>query len=240
MKTLFQFALLAGLCCTACSNNEARSTASLEAEKFEYKRTKAHRNAQVLMDEEFYWSPIAQSGPFGNDEGSEAAYSFERWRRTNSSRSPMHFLHDLIVTWEYPYFDLHELDTAKIGAYVADKDHLNEKEIETAMALLKARSDSSVSNLTDEELRDLVVHTAGGMGGDFLIGQDNAIIGTAFAQLALEGTIDEELKQLTAIALQRELLPMLLNTFERSYLETRAGQLTKMREVLGKVKTFRQ
>lgn len=239
MKTLLQFALFAVLCCTACSNNEARSTASLEGEKFEYKRAKAHPNAQVLMDEEFYWSPIAQSGPFGNDEGSDAAYSFERWR-TNSSRNPMHFLHDLIITWEYPYFDLHELDTAKIGAYVADKDHLNEKEIETTMALLKAMPDSSVSNLTDEQLRDLVVHTAGGMGGDFLIGQDNAIIGTAFAQLALEGTMDEELKQLTAIALQRELLPMLLDSFEPGYRETRAEQLTKMREVLGKVKTLRQ
>lgn len=239
MKTLFQLTLLGTFFCIACSNNSANPTGSYGAEKFEFRREIAHPNAQALMDEEFYWSPVAQSGPFGNDDGSDAAYAFEQWRRTNPSRSPMHFLHGLITTWEYPYFDLHELDTAKIGAYLTNKNHLDAKEIETTMNMLKARPDSSVSNLTDEQLRDLVIQTSASMGGEYLLGQDNAIIGTAFAQLALDGVIEEDLHRLTLIALQRELLPLLLNSHEPAYRNTRKDQLNKMRELLGKVKTRR-
>jgi len=72
------------------------------------------------------------------------------------------------------------------------------------------------------------------MGATYLLDQDNAIIGTAFAQLVLEGHIAPDLKKLTVTAIQRELLPMLINRWEPSYRETRRTQLLKMLRVIRK------
>ncbi len=72
------------------------------------------------------------------------------------------------------------------------------------------------------------------MGGDFLLGQDNAIIGTGFAQFVLEGKIDDELKALTITALNRQLLPVLIDRYDDNYRDERKEQLTKMLEVIRK------
>jgi len=53
----------------------------LNGEKFEFSLATAHPNAKVLMKEDFYWSPIDESGPFGSDAGSDAAYGFQKWRK---------------------------------------------------------------------------------------------------------------------------------------------------------------
>jgi len=40
------------------------------------------------MKEDFYWSPIDESGPFGSDAGSDAAYGFQKWRKSHPTTSP--------------------------------------------------------------------------------------------------------------------------------------------------------
>jgi uncharacterized protein YfeS len=40
--------------------------------KFEFSPKTAHPNAQALMKEDFFWSSIDESAPFGSDGGSDA------------------------------------------------------------------------------------------------------------------------------------------------------------------------
>ena len=73
----------------------------------------AHPKAQKLLTEDFYWSPIEETGPFGSDDGSDAFYGFKDWREENKNESPLVYLKELIEGWGYDPLDLHELnDTA--------------------------------------------------------------------------------------------------------------------------------
>jgi uncharacterized protein YfeS len=56
-----------------------------------------------------------------------------------------------------------------------------------------------------------------GMGRIYLLGLDNAIIGTGFSELVLKGHISHDIKNLTIIAIQRELLPLLIKNYEVNY-----------------------
>ncbi len=87
-------------------------------ETFELSPEYAHANAQKLLTEDFYWSPIEEGGPFGNDDGSDAFYEFRKWRKTNKDQNPVVFLNHLIDNWGYPKFDFKELDSAKIEEYI--------------------------------------------------------------------------------------------------------------------------
>ena len=88
--------------------------------------------------------------------------------------------------------------------------------------------------ISDSEIDEAVKSSMKNMGATYLLGQDNAVIGTAFAQLVLEGQVDPELKKLTIAVIQRELLPMLINRYEPAYQKTRRAQLSKMLDVIRK------
>jgi len=167
--------------------------ATIDTFRFSY--INANPKAKKLMKEDFFWDPIAETGPFGSDDGSDAAYGFRKWIASNKGADPLIYLRHLIIVWGYPYFDLVELDAAKINEYMkADKN----------------------------------------MGASYLLGQDNAIIGTAFAQLSLEGQVTPDLKRLTVTAIQRELLPLLIDRWNVEYRKTRRTQLNKMLDVIRK------
>ena len=152
---------------------------------FRYSFDAANPKAQKLMKEDFFWSPIEETAPFGSDDGSDAAYGFYRWRPDHKQTDPMKYLNELFARWNYPLFDRNELDSIKIN-----------------------------------------------MGIRFISGQDAAIIGTGFAQLVLEGMISPDLKKLTAIAIERQLLPFLLSRYPVDYQKIRKDQLTKMLYVI--------
>ena len=98
--------------------------------RFEFSLKTAHSNAAVLMQEDFYWSPIEETGPFGSDDGSDAAYGFVEWRQRFPFAGPLAYLKDLIPRWGYPYFDWNELDTAKIRAYIILPAQIDKKSME--------------------------------------------------------------------------------------------------------------
>jgi uncharacterized protein YfeS len=155
----------------------------------------AHPNAKALLTEDFYWSPIEETAPFGSDDGSDSFYGFKDWRRSNKSSSPLIYLRDLIDGWGYKHFDWKEMDTMKIQKYISSDP----------------------------------------IGSSMLIGQDNAIIAVGFGQFALEGKIDQDIQELTGIAIKRELEPILIREFRPDYHGTRKEQLNKMFVVLGKM-----
>jgi uncharacterized protein YfeS len=67
----------------------------------------AHPAAQKLMDEDFYYSPIEESGPFGSDDASDTFSGFQKWRVDHPTNDPLAFLEEQFHSWGYPPFDLH-------------------------------------------------------------------------------------------------------------------------------------
>ncbi|HSV11878.1 MAG TPA: hypothetical protein VLI68_13975, partial [Hanamia sp.] len=61
-----------------CSNGQTKNNNVTHQNKamdnFEYTFKSANPKAQALMTDEFYWSPIEETAPFGSDDGSDAAY----------------------------------------------------------------------------------------------------------------------------------------------------------------------
>lgn len=207
-------------------------------ESFQYTLKSAHPNAQALMTDEFFFSPIEETAPFGSDDGSDAAYGFREWRLSNKTVSPVTYLKDLIASWQYPFFDYNEIDTIKIKEYINQKKELSEEYIQQQINMLKEIENKtptmSGNKLDDKKLREVIISSSQSMNGTFLLGQDNAIIGIGFAQFVLEGIVDNDIKDLTTKAIKRQMLPLLINRYDENYREKRKKQLTKMLEVINK------
>ena len=74
------------------------------------------------------------------------------------------------------------MDTRKIREFIFSKANMDEADIERQVQLRKRFKNSagnSLRNIDDEQLRQIVLSER--RRGGFLLGQDNAIIGTAFA-----------------------------------------------------------
>jgi hypothetical protein len=86
--------------------------------------------------------------------------------------------------------------------------------------------------ISDSEINAAIKSSSKKMGIMYLTGLDEAIIATGFAQFVLEGMVSPELKRITAIAIERQLLPILLTMYSVDYQKTRKEQLTKMLYVI--------
>ena len=155
----------------------------------------AHPSAQQLMDEDFYYSSIEESGPFGSDDGADTFAGFMRWRASHPTDDPIIYLRQQLQDWNYPPFDLQNGDMAIIQKYFEENE----------------------------------------MGVTYLVGMDASIIALAFGQLYLEGKIEETLKDLATISLNRQLQPELLQLWDEHYQPIRKEQLEKMKSVLFRV-----
>lgn len=80
---------------------------------------KAHPNAKRLMNEDFFWSPIEETGPFGNDDGADCYAGFAQWRRNNLTENPHRYLEEQIDYWGYPSFNIGETDIEKLKPYLS-------------------------------------------------------------------------------------------------------------------------
>src|ERR1700741_434857 len=83
---------------------------------------KAHANAKLLMNEEFYWSPIEETAPFGSDDGADTYAGFADWRQTHKTVNPKEFLMEQIKYWGYPTFDLNGTNFEKLKPYLKKSD----------------------------------------------------------------------------------------------------------------------
>ena len=177
---------------TSCT--QAQNDSNMINEDIEYPEgLEIHSKAKELMNEDFYWSPIEESGPFGSDAGSDAFSTFVEWRTTNKQMSVVVFINALLDEWEYPKLDFNTLDSSELS-----------KEIEEG-------------------------------SGRFRLEIDNVIIASGFGQFVIEGKIDEDIKQLTENALQRQLSDVSLKNWDDEYRKLRELQLRKMMKVLIKM-----
>jgi uncharacterized protein YfeS len=241
MKTSILSTFLTTLLFIGCSNGQTSNnpiTATQQnktMDNFEFSLKSAHPKAQVVMTDDFFWSPIEESAPFGSDDGSDAAYGFRQWRLLNKTLSPVIYLSELVKRWQYPFFDYNEMDSTKILEYINQKKSLDEatilQQIQTLKEINKNSPDTSIK-LDDNQLREVIISSSNGMGIMYLLGQDNAIIGTGFAQFVLEGHVDNDIKSLTITAIKRQLLPLLINRYDNNYIGIRKQQLTKMLNII--------
>jgi uncharacterized protein YfeS len=245
MSSFVSVTFLASLLLFSCAGgptkdkvvSEQNSTPSME--RFEFSLKTAHPNAQALMAEEFYWSPVEDTAPFGSDSGFDAAYGFREWRLRNKNSSPVTYLNELVQRWQFPFFDYNEMDTLKIQEYISTGTPLDEATIQQYIQIMKEGNkkspDPRTKELDDKQLRDIIISTLSQMGGTYLVSQDNAIIGIGFAQFVLEGKIDSDMKEVTTKAITRQLLPILINQYGKEYREFRKEHLTQMLEVIKKL-----
>ena len=82
----------------------------------------AHPNAKRLMKEEFYFSPIEETGPFGSDDGSDTFAGFVEWRKINKSEDLHLFLMEQIEYWGYPQFDIKETELQNLRPYLTQSE----------------------------------------------------------------------------------------------------------------------
>ena len=66
----------------------------------------AHPKAKELMNEDFFFSSIDETAPFGNDDGADTYLDFVEWRSQNKIENPNSFLKHHLNYWGYPSFDL--------------------------------------------------------------------------------------------------------------------------------------
>lgn len=83
---------------------------------------KANPIAKRLMNEEFYWSPIEETAPFGSDDGADTYAGFKDWRQTHESANPKEFLMEQINNWGYPTFDINETNLEKLKPYLKQSE----------------------------------------------------------------------------------------------------------------------
>jgi len=228
------FILILSLTATSQTNNQ----------KFEFSPATAQPNARALMKEDFYWSPIDDSGPFGSDAGSDAAYGFHQWRQTNKSTSPILYLKELMSSWNFPPFAWDQLDTTAIKLYQATPVHLDETFVKQMIEILKKENERNAAatgggkQLTDEQLRQIVLDSKTNIGVSYLNNIDEAIIGVAFAQFVMEGKIHPTLKYYAEKTLRREMLPVVTRQFgQPDQVKAHNDKTNKMLKLINKMPT---
>ncbi|MCO6360785.1 hypothetical protein [Roseivirga pacifica] len=196
----------------------------------------AHPNAKEIMNEDFFWSDIDESGPFGNDDGSDGLFLFREWRASNPKKNPVSFIDYQLRVWEYPVFDRNELNSERISDFVNKETQVDmsgmDEQLKSVMKHLREQAESAGQPFDEEEFLKIMTQSSQNMGRRFLDGQDNLILSVAFGQYATEGKIHPELKSIGKNAIKRQLMPILIDSWDESYRETRKKQLTKMLDAL--------
>jgi len=199
----------------------------------------AHPNAKKLLKDKFFWSPNEEFSPFGNDDGHDAFYAFREWRLKYKNEKPARFIEELFINWEYPKFDIYKLDVVEIEKYITAKTQVDisgiDDQITELMEQFNQISKDSGKEMTEEQVRQFIEQTSASMGSTFLYGINNSIIAVGFGQFVLEGTIDGELKALTQLAINRELLPILIDKWGEDK-NDRVDKLNKMLDAVDAMK----
>jgi uncharacterized protein YfeS len=242
MRISFLIAITGLIFITACNgqvNTSTQQPEDLQMSRYELTPETAHPKARKLLTEDFYWSPIEETGPFGSDDGSDAFYGFREWRMSNKKASPVKFIEELLINWNYPEFNLNELDSSKIRDYISAKTQPGSPDLSDQMPAMmehfKQMAKEAGKEFDENQFKEIMAAASDSMGGTYLLGIDNAIIAVGFGQFVLEGKIDEDIKVLAQTAIKRELLPVLTDRWDGPYKKTRMEQLNSMLRVIDKM-----
>jgi uncharacterized protein YfeS len=175
--------LLTGLLLFTSCNGQDKDIKQLEnstktqMDNYELTPDTSHPKAKKLLIEEFYWSPIEESGPFGNDDGSDAFYGFRQWRQSNTTISPTVYLKELIESWGYPNLNFNEMNEDNLKKYISSSQigarTLTGQDnaiiaIGFGQFVLEGKIDEDIKALTKTALkRELLPSIIGMWGGEY-------------------------------------------------------------------------
>ena len=102
------------------SKKSIETIKNLEMDEIDYypEMVRAHINAKELMNEEFYYSPVDETAPFGSDDAADTYSSFAEWRQSNKKDNPIIFFKNHIAQWGYPLFDLKITNFEELKSYI--------------------------------------------------------------------------------------------------------------------------
>jgi uncharacterized protein YfeS len=159
MRKVIYTLTLTTLLLNCTSGQQSEPTESKTMADFELSPDKAHPNAKKFLTEDFYWSPIEETGPFGSDDGSDCFYGFAEWRMGNRNESPVTYLKELIQEWSYPTFDLNVTDSEKVKQLLRDMDSrmlIGQDNAVVAIGfgqfVLEGKIDSDIKDLTKKAI----------------------------------------------------------------------------------------
>ncbi len=124
MKRLIYFLCLFFIATLFCCCNKKADIKILLEYDGQMSIEHAHPNAQKLLVDDFYWNSMAETGPLGNDTGSDAFYGYRAWRRSNLTKSPVEYLNKFYARMSLQLLDLNELRDSVILEYI-DSDNIN-------------------------------------------------------------------------------------------------------------------
>jgi uncharacterized protein YfeS len=82
----------------------------------------AHPNTRVLMNDEWYYSPIDDMAPFGSDDAADTYAYFYEWRQTNKKASIKKIILNHFLHWGYPQSDLETTDYEKFTPFLEQNE----------------------------------------------------------------------------------------------------------------------
>nr|WKN33999.1 hypothetical protein K4G66_16585 [Tunicatimonas sp. TK19036] len=152
MKWLISI-VIASIIINGCTSGKSENSSMND---YELSAEGAHPKARALLIEEFYWSPIDETGPFGSDDGSDAAFGFLEWREDHPSQNPKIYINELLEEWDYELFDWNELDTEQLTKL---KDSMGIRLIigQDDVLIAVGFSQFATEGKIDEELQDLTI-----------------------------------------------------------------------------------
>ena len=118
----------------------------------------AHPNAKLVMNEDFYFSPIDETGPFGSDDGADTYAGFKDWRETHKTSNLIQFVSEHLDYWDYPKFDIYETRLEKLNTYLTASEMHSRYMTGIDQAIVAiAFGQLYLEGKIDSELKDLAV-----------------------------------------------------------------------------------
>lgn len=201
-------------------------------------------NAKLLLTNEFYWDLENHNSPFSLNRVSNTFTDFIEWRKKNLKTNITDYFPE--IGENELIFDRNKTDLETVKAFYEIHSNM-QKEMFGMLGNLMDSITSQVNELTgkdritkkisQEEKNEILERTANQMGATALMEHDDEIITVGFAQFVTEGTIDKDMKVLTEKAIQRQLLPYVLDQFEDiEFRKRREVEFKIMLEDLNKIK----
>jgi uncharacterized protein YfeS len=122
MKRFLYLLSLTTLIIGCANGQQTKPTETKTLDEFELTPEEAYPKAKALLTEEFYWSAIDETGPFGSDDGSDSFFEFRKWRIDNRKESPVTFLKVMLDGWGFPSFDMDKTDDKQVKELVTQID----------------------------------------------------------------------------------------------------------------------
>jgi uncharacterized protein YfeS len=181
------------------------------------------------------YQEVGYYGPFGANGGLFVFYKFCEWRKLNIKYEPINFLEEI----GYPYLDWNETEAEKVQKYI---DNTTNSILDVFTEdIFKSLFDNIKNTHKEQYGFDIPIddtidrkNSTSDTACSFIIEQDTAMVSVAFGQYLLEDKVCSNLLEKALIAIQRQTLPVILNTYKDGF-EKRLFELSCIKQDLNTI-----